>query len=203
MPGRTPSPRAFRVAWAEASAPAWDISPRSSRLLRKSGRSRRGIVSTTCRCGTGANSFSLSQKAHRTEYLHHPPHLAGWRSGPCLAGATAELLTELARAGAEPCSPRLGSVGHRRPVEPLPGMATFCRKTGQENAPGLPDASEQPGTIRPSAKLFCPVPQPFSAIPSEAAGCGFRRGRSAETGEGHETDTAEHDCTIGSDSRLE
>ena len=104
MPGRTSSPRPARVAWATASAPAWDNSPNSSRLLRKSGRSRRGMVSTTCRWGTGASSFSLSHSAHRSCFFFSHD---GQKERPRQENGTRTLVRHvLHQSRAKPCSIR-------------------------------------------------------------------------------------------------
>ena len=74
-PGRTSTPSCVRTYSAKASALHWLRSSSSSRRLRNVGRSSRGMVITTCRCGTGSKTSCWSHSAHSSErFFSHEGH---------------------------------------------------------------------------------------------------------------------------------
>ena len=66
IPGRASAPTSLLRYSLSASAPHCARSRRSSRRFRKIPRSRRGIVRTTCRCGTGSSTSSRNHSDHRS-----------------------------------------------------------------------------------------------------------------------------------------
>jgi hypothetical protein len=66
-PGRRSSPAVRRTSSTVASAPARASSVNRSRRRRNSGRSRRGMVSTTWRCATGASRGESRRHQRRAD----------------------------------------------------------------------------------------------------------------------------------------
>lgn len=104
LPGRTSRPAERRTSSAVASAPARASSISRSRRRRISGRSSRGMVSTTWRCATGASTFSRSHSAHSSCFFFSQD---GQKLRPRQEKATSTLLRHCEHHSlAKPCASR-------------------------------------------------------------------------------------------------
>ena len=133
---------------ARASAAHCERSSRSSRRLRKTPRRRRGMVNTTCRCGTGASTSFCGHSAHRSCFFFSHD---GQKFLPRQENGQSTLVRQMPhQRRAKPCStsPQRMNPRSTRSTTGRSGPCALANRAGPSDRAAIAIREERPDSLR-------------------------------------------------------